>query len=264
MQSSRSTDTDDDISVSDLWLILRRRWGIVIGLTLGAGAIAAAISLLMTPLYEAQTVIMEVDHSDQGVAGGAGLLSQFGGLAELAGLNVESLRRNKKDGRTLIESRTFLEEFLSRKDLLPALYPTDWDASKKAWKPRLDHPRTVWEGAEAFKRRVYKISVNPENGLMTLSIRWTDRDTAASWANELVALANEISRQKDVAEAEHSMAYLNKQIDQTNVVELRRVLYTLVENELRTLLLANARDDYGPSRRSCRRTRLSSESAANT
>jgi uncharacterized protein involved in exopolysaccharide biosynthesis len=245
MQSQlRGADADDEVSLFDLWRIVRNGWVTVAMITFASGAIVAVVSLLMTPLFDARTVIMEVDPADQGGAGAQALLGQFGGLAELAGVNLENLGRSKSNGRTLIQSRTFVEEFIERNDLLPLIFPDDWDATTKSWKPGLDHPRTVWEGADEFKKRAFRLSIDQETGLYSLTVRWTDRETAARWANELVGLANEIARQKDIAEAERSMAYLNKQIDQTNVVELQRVLYELLENELRTLLLANARDDY--------------------
>ena len=51
-------------------------------------------------------------------------------------------------------------------------------------------------------------------------------------------------RSKALADANRNIEYLNKQIAATNVVEMQRVMYTLVENETKTLMLANARADY--------------------
>jgi uncharacterized protein involved in exopolysaccharide biosynthesis len=171
------------------------------------------------------------------------MLGQFGGLAELAGLNLEALGTSSRgSGRTLIQSRTFIEEFIARNNLLPVIFADDWDETNGQWS---EQPApTIWRGAEEFKRRWLVVDRDPETGLFSLTVDWTDPEIAAEWANQLVALANELVRRKDIADAESSIAYLNKQIDSTNVVELQRVLYNLLEVEQRTLLLANARAEY--------------------
>jgi len=51
-------------------------------------------------------------------------------------------------------------------------------------------------------------------------------------------------RQRALEETTKNIKYLNEQIAATNVVELQRVMYDLVENETQTLMLANAREEY--------------------
>jgi LPS O-antigen subunit length determinant protein (WzzB/FepE family) len=67
---------------------------------------------------------------------------------------------------------------------------------------------------------------------------------AARWANAFVALANELVRTKAREDSQRNVDYLNEQVAKTNVVELRRVLYNLIESETKTLMLANARIEY--------------------
>jgi LPS O-antigen subunit length determinant protein (WzzB/FepE family) len=77
-----------------------------------------------------------------------------------------------------------------------------------------------------------------------ISIAWTDPATAALWANEYVALANELIRTRALQHAESNIEYLRKQVEETNVVELERVIYNLIESQIQTLMLANAREEY--------------------
>jgi LPS O-antigen subunit length determinant protein (WzzB/FepE family) len=67
---------------------------------------------------------------------------------------------------------------------------------------------------------------------------------AARWANGLVALANELIRTRAIDESTRNIAYLNRQLEQTNAIELRTALYDIVKNETKTLMLANGRTDY--------------------
>jgi uncharacterized protein involved in exopolysaccharide biosynthesis len=79
---------------------------------------------------------------------------------------------------------------------------------------------------------------------VTIDIDWNDAAVAAQWANGFVALANERIRARAISEATRNIAFLTKQISQTNVVEVQHALYGLIENETKTLMLASARMDY--------------------
>jgi uncharacterized protein involved in exopolysaccharide biosynthesis len=59
-----------------------------------------------------------------------------------------------------------------------------------------------------------------------------------------VALANELVRTRTIDESERNIAYLNDQISRTNIVELQRVMYNLIETETKTLMLAKGRAEY--------------------
>jgi uncharacterized protein involved in exopolysaccharide biosynthesis len=75
-------------------------------------------------------------------------------------------------------------------------------------------------------------------------INWKDPEVAAKWANDYVALCNELMRARALEETSRNIKYLNEQIASTNIVEMQRVMYELVENETQTLMLANAREEY--------------------
>jgi len=91
---------------------------------------------------------------------------------------------------------------------------------------------------------ILTIGEDDVGGITTITIEWTDPAVAARWANDYVALANEIIRTQAREEAERNIEYLNQQISQTNVVGLQRVMYNLIEAETKTLMLANARSEF--------------------
>ena len=166
------------------------------------------------------------------------------GWPALTGANIRGLSGNRSDGRTVLRSRTFAEQFIREQELMPLLYSEYWNASSQTWNDDIENPPTLWQGANKFKRETFFFSEDDDTGLLTVAIEWPEPELAASWANRLIALANQISRERDIQQAESSIAYLQDQIEQTNVVELERVLYNLVEAEQKTLMLANAREDY--------------------
>jgi uncharacterized protein involved in exopolysaccharide biosynthesis len=103
---------------------------------------------------------------------------------------------------------------------------------------------TLWSAVEQFRSAVLNIREDPLKGVTRVAIEWPDPAVCAQWANAFVALANELIRERALNDAKRNIAYLNEQIDQTTVVELKRVMYNLVESEMQKLMLANARTDF--------------------
>src|SRR5205823_3365385 len=105
-------------------------------------------------------------------------------------------------------------------------------------------PPTLWVAVEKFRKTCLMITEDKLKGLTTVSIDWTDPATAASWANSFVALANEILRTRAIDDANRNIDYLNQQVAHTNVVELQQVMYKLIEQETKSLMLAKGRVEY--------------------
>jgi uncharacterized protein involved in exopolysaccharide biosynthesis len=241
---AHNTAHSDEISLVDLWSILREDWLIPAITTVIGIALAVFAVYTLTPYYRAQVVVAPVSSGGGGNSAASSILGQFGGLANLAGVNLRGLAGASMDGRTLIESRTFVEQFVKEQNLLPLLYADRWDADANNWNADVMRPPQTWQGANKFMSDVLFIREDNETGLLTLAVEWTDAHTAAKWANRLVALANETARKNDMESAQARVAYLNEQIATTTVVDLKGVLYNLLEAEMKTLMLANASSDY--------------------
>src|SRR5690606_5922413 len=132
--------------------------------------------------------------------------------------------------------RSLIEEFIGRNNLIPVLL-SDGEEDP-------DRPPTLWRAVEAFRKNVYHVEEDPETGLIRVRAGWTDPERAASSANGLVDLANERVRQRDLSDAQRNIKYLNEQLAETNVVGLQQAIDNLIEGEMKTLMLANAREEY--------------------
>eukprot|EP01026_Neomeris_dumetosa_P014222 TRINITY_DN15119_c1_g1_i1.p1 TRINITY_DN15119_c1_g1~~TRINITY_DN15119_c1_g1_i1.p1 ORF type:complete len:106 (-),score=16.33 TRINITY_DN15119_c1_g1_i1:86-403(-) len=51
-------------------------------------------------------------------------------------------------------------------------------------------------------------------------------------------------KKKDVEEAQRSIEYLSRQLDKTPVAGMRSVFYQLIEEQTKTIMLAEVRDEY--------------------
>ncbi len=225
------TNRDDTIDVIALWRIL---WGrkyliAVVAAAFGLGAVVLAVTA--TEIYRAETVVTPVSRAGMGntVSSFAG---QLGGLAGLAGINLGSTGGAGQEAQAVLNSRRLIEEFIRRNDLEAQLLPAG------------DLPPTLWRTVRQFRESVVSIATDDIEGTTTIAVEWTDPEVAARWANGLAELANELLRSKAMADSNRNIEYLNKQIEKTNVLEIQRVMYNLIENETKTLMLANVSAEY--------------------
>jgi uncharacterized protein involved in exopolysaccharide biosynthesis len=198
--------------------------------TLVCGLIAAVIAFTATPSFRAETAIIQV--SNHGLGGASSIANQFGGLASLVGVNLGSANGPGKEADGLLRSRMLCNEFVKRYDLRPVLF-------KNAKKPP-----SLWFAVRQFQLGVVTIKEDKRSGLTLVSVNWTDPVVAARWANDFVALANELLRARAVEESKASIAYLTDQVTHTNVVEIQHVMYSLIENETKNLMLASVKPEY--------------------
>jgi uncharacterized protein involved in exopolysaccharide biosynthesis len=110
--------------------------------------------------------------------------------------------------------------------------------------PIAGDPPSLWFAVNAFREKVLAIVDDDDRGTTTIEMKWTDPKLTARWANEFVALANQLIRTRALDESSRNIKYLNDQIAKTNVVEIQRVMYNLIENETKTHMLANGRQEY--------------------
>jgi uncharacterized protein involved in exopolysaccharide biosynthesis len=224
---------DDQADGLDLVAVWRIGWGsrYLLMLTSGVcGLIALYFALTATPIFRAETVVSEV-HDGGMSSTSSSLVSQFGGLASLAGINLPTAGTDH-NAQAVLQSRRLVEEFIKSQNLLPVLS----SESKK--------DLTLWKAVKEFRETVLAIHEDKRTGLTSVAISWKDPAVAARWANDFVGLANELIRTRAESDSSRDIAYLNKQVAQTNIVDLQRVFYNLIESETKTLMLANARTEY--------------------
>ena len=227
-------------------IVARKTWLIAsVALCLVAGV---AYAVLKKPVYRAETVLVFVDSQNQAPVG-AGLLSKLGGLGGLAALTGFALdgvgSGGKHEAIATLKSRSFLDKFIGRHDLLPILFADDWNAEAGEWE--VDEPEDIPSISQAylkFTEDVFRLQDDTLTGLLTVSIEWTDPELAAAWANLLVSDVNERLKDKAIQEAQKSLGYLNRELQKAQAVELEQSIYSLIEEQIKRIMLASVRDEY--------------------
>lgn len=233
------------ISVSDLIRVVRDGWITIVATTLLVGLVAVAWAVVATPVYRSSVQVMPLGE-DAAAGPLASLMNQVGGLASLVGFGGFSTGGQEVRALALLRSRRVLQEFIEDNSLLPALFPDEWDSRASEWRVDDDAP-TIEDGYERFRNDVLSVEEDKQTGLVVVSVDWPDPDQAAKLANALIAAVNAQMRAQAIADAQKSISYLEEQLGKTELVPLRESMYRLIDAQLRSIMLANVRDDYGLS-----------------
>ncbi|TDP40251.1 putative tyrosine kinase-like protein [Idiomarina aquatica] len=252
----------DDVSIIEIWQVLWRKKLFIIGFTLVFAILSVVIALSLPNIYRAEITVGQSEESKNG--GLSGLAGQLGGLGAIAGLNLNAQQSDKGAiALEILTSRAFLSDFIEKYDILPQVmaaeewnpvsgklsYNTDiYNPESNEWVRDVEPPKTpkpsLWEAVNTFREDILVIEEDTETGFATISVFHPSAPVAAEWVSNLLFELNEKMRVRDVTEAEKSIAYLEEKLQTTQLANMQEVFAELIERQLQTMMLANARDEY--------------------
>ena len=239
VESSPSVD-EDEIDLLELIRTLLQAWKTIVGITITCVGLAVAYALHAPEIFKAETLLAPATEEKSGVSSA---LSQFGGLAAMAGISIPS-DSNVEQVVATLQSRKFLRQYIDGKKLLPVLFEEKWNAETQAWMvPSLEDEPTEQEAIESFKACL-SVDEDKKSGLINLSISWKDPAVAAEWANDLVKQLNDQLREKAITDSQKRVGYLEQELSKTTLQDMRAVLYNLLESEKQKAMLANLHEDF--------------------
>jgi uncharacterized protein involved in exopolysaccharide biosynthesis len=202
---------------------------------------ALLVAFLTTPVYRGHVLMIPAKQTAQSSL--ADLAGPLGGLTAQLGLGKPPAD-DLQEALATLTSRAFIYAFIEDHQLLPVLFADRWDSAKSQWS--VENPDDVPTMADGYDRfdDIMKVSQNPETGLIDLDVEWRDPQLAADWANALVERVNRELRERAIAQAQRGMQFLNDQLKQTGIVEVRSAIFSLIESNIQTIMLANVRPEY--------------------
>ena len=257
---STQTPINEDLSLYGLFAIFLQNWLTLCISGFSIAVIALVWSLFQPNIYTAETVLMPVEEDSSKLDGMAGNL---GGLASLAGLSLgDKGDTNSQLALKLFESKEFLMKFIDKYDLVvPIMAAESWDLASntllinpelydvenKKWirsakAPRKPEP-SLLETYEKFIT-LLEVEQEPKTKFVKVKIEFFSPHLAAKWTRDLVGMVNEEIRGYDKQEAEDSIQYLEELAQSSNLSDLRKVFTTLMEEQLKSKMLAEIRKDY--------------------
>lgn len=234
-------DDESTVDLGRIARVLREAWMTLALAVLTGCVIAALISLQMRNVYRSEALIAPVT---QGAAGNAAALrNQFGGLAALAGIDLGGGGGRKEEFLATLSSAGFARDYILAENLMPVLFSEKWDADAGKWREGREPP-TIEDGVKLMMTDVRTVSEDRRTGLVRVRVDWYEPETAARWANGLVALANARLRDQAIRSSALSIEYLNKELEKTSVVGLQQAIYRLIESQVNNSMFATVQPEY--------------------
>lgn len=253
---------DDEIDLAELW---RAIWAgkftiIIISMIFAVASVFFALS--KPNIYKASVILAPA--SDDAGGGLAGMAGQLGGLASMAGINLGGGSGVDKTTLALeiIKSRSFIENFINKHDLLvPLMASNNWDmatnklildvelydSENKKWIREVKAPKksepSSWEAYKKFSELV-SISQDKTSSMVNINIEFYSPFIAKQWLTLLVQDINEHMREQDKIEANASIDYLTKQLTNIKVANMETVFYQLIEEQTKNMMLTMVKKEY--------------------
>ncbi|CAG8998579.1 MAG: hypothetical protein CENE_00530 [Candidatus Celerinatantimonas neptuna] len=252
---------DDEIDLRELFIIIWQGKWLILFTAIIFGTIGGVYAFLQPNIYQSNVLLApaSVDSSSRLTS----MASQLGGLASLAGINVGSGGDTEKVDYALqvLESRRFIGDFITNHRLLVPLMATrGWDrkSRKLIYKKNIYNINnkkwlvsdgknitpTLLQSIHYFKKHILNQNIDKKNNTVNLTVDFYSPIIARKWAKWLVDDLNNEIRQQDMLDAQNSINYLNQQIKKTSLADTRSMLYQLIEQQTKTLMLTKVRKEY--------------------
>ncbi len=245
-------NSDSEIDLREIFELVWAEKRIILSVTSIAAILSVVIALSLTEIFRAEITLAPADTSQN-----SNSLGQFGGAAALLGVNIGGTVDILSTSLATLKSRQFIGRFIQEENLLVPLFASKWqkniqesvidetvfDPLKNEWLSEGGAPTEL----QAFRKFSGMLTVTgPDRitGLVTVSLEWTNPIEVAEWTNRLIRALNQELKERDVREASKAINYLQSQLQQTQLVEMQRVFYQLIESQTRTIMLADVREEY--------------------
>jgi len=186
---------EDEINLLDYLIVLAKRKTFIAKVTLGFAIITAIISLVMSPIYKAETKILPPVNGGSGIA--TQLMNQLGQLSAIAGISGVPV-----NGKTpselyigLLKSRTVLDRMIDRFDLMK-LYRAGYRQNVR----------------DKLLNNVLSVRDDRKSGIITINVEEKDPKRAADMANAFVDELQKLNSGLAITQASQRRLYFEEQL----------------------------------------------------
>ena len=238
------SERGDELDLMQLWKVLVKYKLLIIVFTTLTTLGATYYALTLPTIYKTEVLMIPV--SGGGVSGG-GLSNRLGGLADMAGVSLGGSSAGAEGEQVLarLKTRSFLIKHIKEKNLKSILFADQWSTVEKRW---IDQEPSDREASELLLDMITTARVPKDKaGLVILSIEWkdpTNPEKIANIANNLVKSMNSHAKKRAILEAVRSVSFIEKELEKTSLLNSQIILYSIIEQQMGTIMLANVRDEF--------------------
>jgi uncharacterized protein involved in exopolysaccharide biosynthesis len=233
----------DELSLIELWKVLVEYKLLIIVFTALTTLGAIYYASTLPNIYKAEVLMIP---ASGGVSVG-GLSNRLGGLVSMAGVSLRGNSAGIEGEQALarLKTRSFLINHVKEKNLKPILFANQWSQSGGVW---INEEPSDREASELLLGMI-TTSMNPKDkaGLVIFSLEWenpTSPNKIADIANNLVSSINSHAKDRAIIEARDSISFLEKELEQTSILNSQTMLYSIIEQQMQKIMMANIRDEF--------------------
>lgn len=250
----------EELDFGSIWKELFRN-KLLIVLISGAFAVASVFYALSIPnQYRSSAMVVDASSTKGGAL--ASLSSQFGGLANLAGISLGGKKNAAVIYKQLI-AQDFVTYFINKRDIKVPLFvatgwdekakqltydgQTDYDFQAKKWTREVKYPKQNEPNAhEAYLKFMENFDAiyDRKTNIITMSLVSLSPELAHQWLTWFIADFNEYHRAKSVESTARNIDYLKQKIQETKITEIQQALLELMQEQMKQEMLASVQENY--------------------
>lgn len=215
-------------------------------------------SINLPNLYTSSAMLAPSENKDNL----ANSLKNISGLAAIAGISAFNSSDNELVGREIIKSFKFFKEMILPQVKLEDIHAIkEWNYKtnkviydkkifnelESSWVRVVTYPqKKIPSPQESFQEfnNFFNISFDKETTFMIISVTHYSPVIAKEWTEIIANGINQTMRDDEKKRVERSIEFLDNQINQTNLSEIKNSLLELIQQELKKLMIIESSDEY--------------------
>jgi len=187
----------------------------------------------------------------------------LGGLASLAGVSLGGGEGGEAQiAQEIMKSWSYIESFIADNNISVEVYAAEgwskgsnklqinddiYDSENNQWlvenETGVVGPPSSWKLFNAFSK-LLTVSEDKASGLVSVSMEYYSPQIAKQWVDMYVEAVNRFMQQRQVDKVTKNITYLQEQIEKTSIAEMQEVFYTIIEEQTKNKMLAEASPEY--------------------
>ena len=258
---TRKQDPKDYIDLIEIFNVIWHQKKILATGIILSGFLSVIYALTLTNYYKSEAIYSVSSEGSRS----SNVASQYGAIASIAGINLGPSNSGDKASLTIetIKSRAFLQHLLTFEGILPSIMaaksydpaslvltydPKSYDSKTKTWVRNVSSPfkpkPSVIETHKKFLSENLLINQDRKTGFIYISVEHISPVFSKELLDLIFREINALMSQKDMEEASNSLSYLQSEISQNLINEMRTSISQLMLSQLEIQMLTKVRKDY--------------------
>ena len=252
--------SEDTIDIRELIKILWNDKGRIIKITTVFAIFSVFYALSVPNQFTATSILAPAEQHGSGLSKA---MSQLRGINPFQMLSLgRGSSTESQIAQEIMISRSFIENFIKSNDLsVELLAVKEWikktdsliinedlfDVENKVWLIEDEAgalvPPSGWSLFQAFKNKLF-LEFDPVTGLLSVSMTHYSPHIALEWLEMYIEAINLHMQTRQVEKLTRNIEYLQTEIAKTSIAEMQEVFYTVIEEQTKSKMLAQASPEY--------------------